>query len=54
MDGSKADTDFKNWFQTMFKVDGTGIGSQLRRHGSIVKKQFGAEVIEALRTTRKN
>lgn len=45
MDGSQADADFKNWFQTMFKLDGTGRGSQLRRNGSIVKMQFGIEVL---------
>jgi phage tail-like protein len=45
LDGSAADAAFKNWFQTMFKIDGTGTGSQLRRHGSVVKKQFGAEVL---------
>lgn len=45
MDGSAADAAFKDWFQEMFKIDGTGIGSKLRRHGSVVKKQFGAEVM---------
>ena len=45
MDGSQADEDFRLWFQEMFKLDGTGIGSQLRRNGSIVKKQFGQEVL---------
>ncbi len=45
MDGSSADADFKSWFEEMFKVDGTGTGSQLRRSGSVVKKQFGAEVL---------
>lgn len=45
MDGSQADEDFKVWFQEMFKLDGTGVGSQLRRNGSIVKKQFGQEVL---------
>ena len=45
MDGSKADDDFKVWFQEMFKIDGTGTGSQLRRHGSVVKEQFGEEVL---------
>lgn len=45
LDGSQADTDFKNWFNTMFKLDGSGKGSQLRRNGSIVKKQFGEEVL---------
>jgi phage tail-like protein len=45
MDGSSADAAFKTWFQAMFKIDGTGTGSQLRRHGSIVKKQAGVEVL---------
>jgi len=45
MDGSQADTDFKDWFEEMFKLDGTGQGSQLRRNGSVVKKQFDTEVL---------
>jgi len=45
LDGTKADADFKSWFQTMFKLDGTGTGSQLRRNGSIVVKRFGQEVM---------
>ena len=45
MDGTQTDTDFKNWFKEMFKLDGTGKGSQLRRNGSVVKKQFGVEVL---------
>ena len=45
MDGSQADQDFKDWFMEMFKLDGTGTGSQLRRNGSVVKKQFGEEVL---------
>ena len=45
MDGSQADEDFRLWFQEMFKLDGTGTGSKLRRNGSIVKKQFGQEVL---------
>jgi phage tail-like protein len=45
MDGSAADREFKAWFQEMFKIDGTGVGSALRRSGSIVKKQFGKEVM---------
>lgn len=45
MDGSAADAAFKTWFQTMFKLDGTGLGSGLRRNGSVVKKQFGQEVL---------
>jgi len=45
MDGTQADTDFRTWFEEMFKLDGTGTGSQLRRNGSVVKKQFGEEVL---------
>jgi phage tail-like protein len=45
MDGGRADADFKKWFQDMFKIDGTGIGSRLRRNGSVVKKQDGKEVM---------
>jgi phage tail-like protein len=45
MDGTKADADFKSWFQEMFTIDGKGIGSGQRRNGSIIKKQFGNEVI---------
>jgi phage tail-like protein len=45
MDGSDADTAFKDWFNEMFKLDGTGQGSNLRRNGSVVHKQFGEEVL---------
>lgn len=45
MDGTQSDEDFKTWFNEMFKLDGTGTGSQLRRNGSIVKKQNGVEVL---------
>jgi len=45
MDGTQADADFRSWFEEMFKLDGTGTGSQLRRNGSVVKKQFGKEVL---------
>jgi len=45
MDGTQADADFQEWFTTMFALDGTGTGSQLRRNGSVVKKQFGEEVM---------
>jgi phage tail-like protein len=45
MDGSQTDEDFKAWFEEMFKIDGTGTGSALRRNGSVVKKQFGEEVL---------
>lgn len=45
MDGTQTDAAFKSWFQEMFKLDGTGTGSQMRRNGSVVKKQFGQEVL---------
>ncbi|MBK8933883.1 MAG: phage tail protein [Chloroflexi bacterium] len=45
MDGAKADDDFKRWFQEMFKLDGGGGGSKLRRNGSVVQKQYGQEVL---------
>jgi len=45
MDGTQADEDFRLWFDEMFKLDGTGTGSELRRNGSVVKKQFGQEVL---------
>lgn len=45
MDGSAADAAFQKWFQEMFKIDGKGTGSKLRRAGSVVKKQFGVEVL---------
>lgn len=45
MDGSKADDDFKKWFGEMFKVDGSGKGSALRRNGAVVKKQNNKEVM---------
>jgi len=44
MDGSNADKGFKEWFQTMFTIDGTGTGSQLRRNGSIVVKEHQKEI----------
>jgi phage tail-like protein len=45
MDGSATDTAFKLWFQQMFTIDGKGTGSKLRKNGSVVKKQFGNEVM---------
>lgn len=45
MDGSNADQGFKEWFQTMFAIDGTGTGSKLRRNGSIVVKEHQQEVM---------
>ena len=48
LDGSQSDADFKSWFEEMFKLDGSGTGSALRRNGSVVKKQFGKEYLKAL------
>ena len=45
IDGTQTDEDFRAWFTEMFKIDGTGVGSQLRRNGSVVKLQFGQEVL---------
>jgi phage tail-like protein len=45
VDGTQADSDFKDWFSEMFSLDGSGTGSALRRNGSVVKKQFGVEVL---------
>ena len=45
MDGSQADEGFRGWFEEMFKIDGTGQGSELRRNGSVVKKEHGEEVL---------
>ena len=49
MDGSPADPAFLTWFQQMFQIDGSGTppgqGSPLRKNGSVVKKQFGIEVL---------
>lgn len=45
LDGSKADADFKKWFQDMFKLDGKGTGSKLSRNGSVVLKVHGSEVL---------
>lgn len=45
MDGTQTDADFHDWFREMFKLDGTGVGSRLRRNGSVVQKQFGKEVL---------
>ena len=45
MDGTDADNQFKTWWRTMFKVDGTGTAPTIRKNGSIVKKQFGTEVM---------
>jgi phage tail-like protein len=45
MDGTDTDAKFKEWFQTMFLADGSGTAATIRKNGSIVKKQFGQEVM---------
>ena len=45
MDGSDTDTQFRVWWQTMFKVDGSGTAPTIRKNGSVVKRQFGVEVM---------
>jgi phage tail-like protein len=45
LDGTPADQEFQDWFTEMFRLDGTGTGSRLRRNGSVVKLQFGEEVL---------
>jgi phage tail-like protein len=45
VDGSPDDTLFKGFFEQMFKLGGGGQGSTQRRDGSVVKKQFGTEVM---------
>lgn len=45
VDGSQDDTEFKGFFDSMFKLSGGGQGSTVRRDGAIVKKQFGNEVL---------
>jgi len=45
MDGSATDAQFKAWWQTMFKQDGTGTAPTIRKNGSVVKRQFGVEVM---------
>jgi phage tail-like protein len=45
MDGSQADEAFRAWFDEMFKIDGKGLGSKMRRNGSVVKKEHGEEVL---------
>lgn len=44
VDGSKDDGDFKDFFESMFKLGAGGSGSTVRRNGSVVKFHFGAEV----------
>jgi phage tail-like protein len=45
MDGTDTDKQFKDWWQTMFKPDGSGTKATIRKNGSVVKKQFGQEVL---------
>lgn len=45
MDGSQFDKFFKNWFNDMFQLHGTGKGSSVRRNGSIIKLENGKEVL---------
>ena len=45
MDGSDTDKQFRDWWQTMFKPDGSGTKATIRKNGSVVKKQFGTEVM---------
>jgi phage tail-like protein len=44
VDGSQDDTEFKTFFEAMFKLGKGGQGSTVRRDGAIVKKHFGREV----------
>ncbi len=48
MDGSPADAAFLNWFQTSFKINGSGLGSSpsIRKHGTVIKKQYGQQVMQ--------
>jgi phage tail-like protein len=45
MDGTDADAQFKAWWQTMFLPDGSGTAATVRKNGSVVKKEFGQEVM---------
>lgn len=45
MDGTDADVKFKEWWQAMFLMDGTGTKATIRKSGSIEKKHFGQTVI---------
>jgi phage tail-like protein len=44
LDGDSGDEQFRQWWEQMFKIDGTGRGSPLRRNGSVVVKRFGQRV----------
>jgi phage tail-like protein len=45
LDGGKGDHEFISWFKEMFKIDGKGTGSKMRRNGSVVLKMHGEEVV---------
>ena len=45
MDGTPADEDFKNWWATMFHLDGTGTSTTIRKTVTVVKKHFGTPVM---------
>ena len=45
VDGSRDDREFREFFETMFKLGQGGRGSTVRRNGSIVKKHYGREVL---------
>ena len=45
VDGSEDDTLFKEFFESMFKLNAGGAGSVDKRDGAIVKKHFGEEVM---------
>jgi phage tail-like protein len=45
VDGSEDDKLFKAFFEEMFKYGSGGKGSNARRDGAIIKKNFGKEVL---------
>lgn len=47
MDGSQSDQDFIDWFRQMFNFTDpiSSQGSNTRRNGAIVKREFGQEVL---------
>lgn len=45
VDGSEDDRLFKEFFESMFKLNAGGSGSIDKRDGAIVKKHFGQEVL---------
>ena len=42
--GDQADTDFLEWFQQSFSVEGTSSGPPIRKHGSVVLSWAGKDV----------